>query len=68
MASVNLNSRVAASLATEIEWLVDAVLYNLELDDVFEKAEIESYVQDEGPLAFWTREELLDILDLEEKE
>jgi len=66
MPSITVNSRAAANLASEIEWLVDAVLYNLELNDVFEDAEIKSYVQYEGPLAFWTREELLDILDIEE--
>jgi len=66
MPSISINTRLASNVATELQWLVDAVLYNLELNDVFEEAEIKDYVQYEGPLAFWTRKELLDILDIEE--
>ena len=66
MPSISINSRDAGYLWGEIEQLVDAALNDRDVDDLFEEEEIKSYVQDAGPLAFWTREELLDILDIEE--
>jgi len=64
MPSISISSRDAGYLWGEIEQLVDAALNDRDIDNLFEEEEIKSYVRDAGPLAFWTREELLDILDI----